>query len=46
MKKYAISNDIVIHEHNVIYQLFDQLIESLSDISLKLPIIEEEEDIG
>ena len=43
MKKYAISNDIVIHEHNVIYQLFDQLIESLSD---KLPIIEEEEDIG
>ena len=43
MKKYAISNDIVIHEHNVIYQLFDQLIVSLSD---KLPIIEEEEDIG
>ena len=43
MKKYAISNDIVIHEHNVIYQLFDQLIESFSD---KLPIIEEEEDIG
>ena len=43
MKEYAISNDIVIHEHNVIYQLFDQLIESLRD---KLPIIEEEENIG